>query len=392
MIKETVSDYDNAIFPLLEDWIPPVLKVRRREFDKLAKSIQYPIPSNYWIYGYRGLGKTLTVKEFYRPFLRNMPETYHIYYPINKSRVKGCITELANRTTGKKTNDVNDILNYIVENKKAKKYVFIFDDLQRLTQMYRDFSMVLIQIYDFFKSFSTKKVCQIILISQLPFMEKNKYIKADVQSRLQFQSLMFSQYTKKELVDLYLQRLEYIIPHGHKISEILASEVFQLNSDFRYGLNILRKAKQEYGTINFSNIEKSIETLKTEWVQESLLGMFKPHEAFIYYLLAQLSTKKILKVKEVTELIDEGAYPSIAYDDVKKIYLESCKKIEVDPMCDTVIWNCIDNLYMKRVIDKIKLSRRDPLNYRRRSALFIKIKELGENIANVKINWGELLQ
>lgn len=382
------------LLPLYDEWTPPILKVRKRELNILQKSISFPIPENFWISGGKGYGKTLTIKKFYVPLVNNMNDAHAIYMGITKTKVSELISDFAIKIMKKKSDDIQHILNYIIKKNDVTKYVFIFDDIQRITHIRRDFCDILFQIHEFFKPFAEKKICQVLLVSQLSYQQRLGLLDGSTSSRFQFNPLMFSTYTKPELVDLYNQRIQYV---GNGIDSdvcnLIAEEVNHLGSDFRYGLSILRESIHRFNQLDQASIAKAIEHCKTGWIEETIFSILKPHHTFLLYILALMSSDHYQwKIDAFNEIIDEGVSPPIALDDLRLHYRRQLKKIGIKPMSDIGVWRAIESMWEKGLIDKFSLTRKHPYNYRKKQGLFVRLKgNVANDISAIKVDWKGIL-
>jgi len=385
------------VLPLFEEWNPPVLKARKREYEQLKEAIEFQKPSNFWINGDRGLGKTLTVKDFFVPLVNNYIDGSKAFYlGVTKTKVSDIVKEFSRRTVGKKIGDMIDILEEIVKKyDNTAKFCFIFDDLQHITHIKRDFSNVLFQIYEFFKNLGVEKNCQLILISQLPYSERYKYLDGDVTSRFQFKPLTFSQYSKSELAELYKQRIKFLnIMSNDDVCYLIADEVSQLGGDFRFGLNILRESIEKYGNLYEKSVIESIHDCKVRWVEEIILEKLNPHSALLLYLLSLMSEGKHYKwgVKDIREMTNNGESPLILFDDLRREYEKQMKKLKIKPMSRMSVWRAVEELDENDLVKKKSLNGEHPFNYIKKRGLFVKMNVEESIISNLNIDWKELFK
>ena len=386
------------VMPLYEGWTPPSLLARNRELEILKSSID--LPKHFWIEGGRGLGKTLTVHRFYEPYLEITNKADVFYFDFKERGINANIERFSTSLSGKKTKKIRDVLDYILEVNKRDKIVLIFDDVQNLMNIRRDFSPVLQDIYDVL---SYSKPFQVILISQLPTRipsDLYKYLSESVVSRYQFQILKFGKYNRSEIKKLLLQRLEYIFgkieEEYEKICHLIATKVEQkMDGDFRSALNILRTVILETGKLSLDTVESVLQDEEIDFWVEFLTKDLSPHRGFLLFCIALLSDSIRLpgQTFEEFEEFRKENNPPIAFSELEKEYRRACKRLGITPRSHVMVWRDIEVLWQNRIIEKFVLTKNHPYNYTRKRGVFIRLKDDKKPIisAGKSIDWLELL-
>ena len=284
---------DINILPLSEEWIPPHLLCRVNELETLKTSIDSPLPNHWWIDGKNGTGKTVTIRGHLVPFLRLKG---HMVFYHNMER-GGCENNIKKWTQGfmRKTNDMDNVITKIHELSHDKqKIIFIFDDLQHLINMKRDFSPRLLKIFNQVGQYAQGEgylhPFQVILVSQIPWKDRMKYLKVDVLDRYQFETLKFGRYDRHEMMGILAQRIKYIYGDNKKkdVCSYLASIVEnKMESNLRTAIKILKKIVLEKGDYTRENVDSMIEELEEKAWRDTLLKDFTPHRALDIYLIAR---------------------------------------------------------------------------------------------------------
>jgi len=387
------------VLPLYDEWKPPYLLARDKELEILKFSIESVLPKHFWIEGGRGLGKTLTVKGFYKPYLEVTNKADVFYFDFRERGINANMERFSASLLGKKTKRISELMDFILGESKREKIVIIFDDVQNLVNIRRDFSPILQDIYELMSG----KPFQVILISQLITrtpMDLRKYLSESVISRYQFKTLKFGKYTRSEIKKLLLQRLEYIFgkieKEYEKICHVIATAVEQkMDGDFRNALNILRCAILDSGGLHLNVVEGILEQGEIDFWREFLIKDLSPHRGFLLFCIALLSNSTKLPgqtLEEFEEFKREGN-PPIAFKDLESQYRIVCRKLGITPRSHVMIWRDIEVLWQNGIIEKFVLTKNHPYNYTRTRGVFIRLKDDKKPIisAGQAIDWRSLL-
>jgi Cdc6-like AAA superfamily ATPase len=318
--------------PLSDDYKPPLLLFRAEQLNAMFKLATHPVPSNIYIQGDHGLGKTLTTR-FFRDEIEasGAGKCYHIEV---KHKIVDTLKDMKSRC-GFEVPDymlspsslTEEILR---ESEKEDLICLIIDEPQKAHSM-QDINHM---IFDFYQDFFEKRKLSIIIVSQMIFSILPQHLLPDTLSRLQLKPILFPNYDVPEIVEILKQRLHYMLDESqYELDGLvaLASHIRRIGSDIREALDILRFAVEEADAcITKGVVHKAVEWGKQRWWKSELESL-PPHWAYILFLTAL----SCLKYKAATQ-------PRVMYQ-----YHTNAKHLDVDPIGRRTIYYAFNKLAEK---------------------------------------------
>lgn len=382
------------IYPLTDAWKPSKLLFRDEQLKNLIKKIEEKYTGNYWIYGPRGSGKTLTM-EILEDKVNALGYGKVIRVLCQKSSVKRTIADMLLKLNVAPTGNI-EVKSFNALRDLADKYnkiILIFDEIDAIGKFIRQyFSPYLHTLYDTVIKHIQLKF-SVFLVSTLDYEKRNKYIIDTVESRYLFKPLFFNPYKKDEMKTLLKQRLEHIenLKWDEKAVDFICEKVSRqigVAGDFRKVLELTRRTIQQTGTFDFKAIEKVwIEDKTNFWANK--IRSLSYHEALMLACIV-VETKKVM---EESKAVDEPPLIPVSWNKVKEIYENSCRKIrleskDLDPLSPKMQYYILEKLWRTGWIEKFVLSRYHDWNYIGKRSLFIRLNEKLENLESAlkKIN------
>jgi len=370
-------------YPLSENWTPPEILIREKQLNELLNSIRSPYPNNYWIFGNRGLGKTLIARVTCQLISKS-------YYISCSSSFKESIRMFAlkNGIEPKSYEGVTTTILRVIESKNQdndNKYaVIFFDDVDKLAggTFKRDLGLYLHDLYD--RLLEEDYIFSINLITTVSYNEIKKYFSPPAMSRLKFKPLFFPNYNRDEIFALLKQRLSYIktLEYDEEAIETIAYKVSRIGGDFRKALEITRNSITQDGKITLESVEKAWTMEKTRFWKSQILEL--PYHAAIILGCIIEETVRRHQSREA-----ELPYFPVSWDRVKDRYIQKMRQFGIKPQENKMLYYWLEQLWMKGWIDKFALSRRHEWNYTRKRGLYLRLKEKLSNLipAIQEIDW-----
>lgn len=257
-----------------EEWVPDKLIARRDKLEKLRGIIEDESKRSAYVFGSRGLGKTLTCKVL----LAAYPPDRALYIPCERSieiSVERALSEKGFKVRGEK----------IVEFLPRHFRVVVFDDWNKLYNYRRSMDFLF-----FLHRFNVERRLAVIVIGPWTFKEFEEICPQDVMSRYQFTPVSFGPYSTEELIEIYKQRVDRAFKdYEEEALKFIAHKVRRLGSDVRIGLRMLQFAWSISGggKLTYEAVEGAWRMEKKRyWRDEVLLGL-EPHAALLLYLIAK---------------------------------------------------------------------------------------------------------
>ena len=355
--KESVFENKDA---LTTNWRPDNILHRDDQIDELASilapSLKGNDPSNVFLYGSVGTGKTLIVKhvtEELKSVADNKEIDVNIIY-INCKMKKVADTEyrllakLARQlgqdvpSTGLPTDEIyNRFFNALQEQKGV--VVIALDEIDALVKKVGDeFLYNLTRIND---DLDETKVSILGISNDLNFTD---YMDSRVKSSLSEEEIIFPPYNAIELRKILKERTDKAF-----IDDILADGVIskcsalaaQEHGDARRALDLLRVAgelseRSEAETIEKEHVDRAQSKIERDRVVETVRSQPKHSKLVLYTIL------------EMTEDEDE-----IATGDVYSEYKELCEDLDISELTQRRVSGLISELDMLGVINAKVISK-----------------------------------
>ena len=236
---------------LLPDYVPKELPHRDEQIVKLAKILAPALagsrPSNVFIYGLTGTGKTAVTKYVLRRLSeKGQDKVLFAYVNCRQNNTSyRVMAELARSLgarvpfTGLATSEVYKRFVRALE-KRSRIMVAVLDEIDHLVK--RSGDDVLYFLTRINEQLSRSRLSLIGITNDLKFTE---FLDARVKSSLGEEELVFPPYTARELEDILRQRAEEAFYEGVLAPEVIptcAAIAAKQNGDCRLALDLLLKA------------------------------------------------------------------------------------------------------------------------------------------------------
>lgn len=332
--------------------IPERLPHRDFEIQFLGKALGSALrnnrPSNIFLYGKTGTGKTI-VSKFVTKYLRQRATSIGkniIVSLLNcvevdtDYRVLARLCEVVGETvpfTGLPTDEVFQRFKTKLDSKK-QLLIVVFDELDKLHHKSGD--NVLYQLTRINSDLKRAQVSLVCITNDLSFKET---LDPRVRSSLSEEELVFKPYNATQLEDILSDRAE----EGFN-EEVLAPAVISLcaalaaqeHGDARRALDLLRVAAEiaERGSeekVNEKHVRKATKQIEKNTVEEVLVSL--PVQSKVVLWSVYILEKSSLKI--------------ITTGDLYKIYLECCKITGLDPITPRRANSLLNELSMLGVVN-----------------------------------------
>jgi len=345
-------------------YMPEILPHREKEINELASvlvpALRDETPSNVFIYGKTGTGKTAVTKFVGKELLKKGDETNKkvnfIYincevvdtqYRLLQNIANHFIDEWSERIpfTGWPTDEVYAKLKQMIE-KTGGVTVIILDEVDKLKGDEALYNLSRIN-----SDLKTARVSIVGLSNDLKFTE---FLDPRVKSSLGEESMIFPPYDARELQDILKQRIAIALKTESIDGDVVplcSALAAQEHGDARRALDLLRMSaelaerskslritkKHVKLAQNKIEIDRIIEVVRTLPTQSKLI------------LLAVLLQDKHNRKSEKTGAITTG--------EVYEIYKELCKKTRIDTLTQRRIADLISELDMLGIITARVISK-----------------------------------
>lgn len=396
--------------PLVPEWTPPRLLIRDAQLKTLMKWIDKgtdstgkPLfPPNFWIEGDKGTGKTYTVKHCYLPVIREKRNALTYHFEMRDAGMRDNLEAFSRENLKKTTKDQWEICRQIEKESEDKDMVVLaFDDMHKVTQLKRDWSGVLHDIYEYFSDIRERHLTsdkkglplqlQMLVISHYKYPHRKRYLAEDTLSRFQFNRVTFGPYTEEELRKILFQRLNAAfetLPSDAKdiITYIARETVNRLDGDCRVAVDILRGSVSET-SFSIKEAVRYCNKKCDEYWGQNYLNEFPPHRALVFYVIAKLTMQR----KEKNDCDEEN--PPVYLSDVHRNYKRICERLEVEPRVKQSTHNDVKKFEEYDYVKKERLKKDDKRNYKWQYGLFITLKVRADPIARAGDveYWGDRL-
>jgi cell division control protein 6 len=370
MIKKSLTEffedflYKESLFVdrgvLLPSYTPGTIYYRDNEINKiasiLAPALKQEKPSNLFVYGNTGTGKTLTVKNV----INNMGELAKgkniplkiIYINCKLKRVADTeyrlIAKLASffgktiPPTGLPTDEVYKVFYAAVEKEKCVVLV-VLDEMDQLIKKAGD--NILYNLTRINEELQNSQVSLVGISNDTMFIEN---IDIRVKSSLSEEEVLFSPYNAVEIQNILRERSlkafkENIIEQG--VIEKCAAYVARENGDARKAIGLLRVSgeiaeRAKSGTVTTDHIDEAEERLEKEKIFDIIKTQPKQFQAVLF---------SIFSVKDKNLLAYTG--------EIYGFYEKLCFKIGLRPLTQRRISDIIREFELMGIINTKTISK-----------------------------------
>ncbi len=256
------------------DYIPPNITNRDMEIGEIVESIKPLLagrrPSNLFITGPPGIGKTLTVKHVLATLKEETEDIVPCYVNNwNFSTYHSVFVELSKFfgvPSPRKGVSTDDIAHSILSKAQYKKgAVMVFDEVDKAENL--DF------LYPILEGMG-KKVCIILISNYSSFFEK---MDPRLLSRLNLSTLNFKEYSYSQIKEILSERVKYAFFPNVLDDDAFKEIVKETNDskDVRFGISLLLRAgriaeRDASKKITIDHVKEAISELKKSSVDKRI--------------------------------------------------------------------------------------------------------------------------
>ena len=328
----------------------------------LAPSLKLEKPSNLFIYGKTGTGKTLSVKYTTDQILEVAEENKipikTIYINCKLKRVADTeyrlIAEIARRlgktipATGLPTDEVYNVFYKALEEEELM-LVLVLDEIDQLINKTGDDV-----IYNLSRINSELKQSQISLIGISNDLMFANHIDPRVKSSLSEEEIIFPPYNALQIQDILRKRCDHAFKPdkiGDGVIAKCAAYAAREHGDARRAIDLLRVAgelaeRQKEEKVEISHIDMAEEKIERERIVDVVKTQPKQFQATLFAIFSLLNNTKVKNKKR-----------SIFTGDVYDIYKERCPDMGLRPITQRRISDIIAELDMLGLINAKVISK-----------------------------------
>lgn len=370
--KVLLSNYTPESITHRDDQIQQIAKI-------LAPSLRMEKPSNIFIYGKTGTGKTLTVKHT-TEHLHNVAEEKNIpikiiYFNCKLKKIADTeyrlVAQLAREfgtdlpATGLPTEEIYKAFFKILES-EDRLVIILLDEIDQLIKKAGDEIL-----YNLTRMNSDLKKTQISIIGISNDLVFTDHLDPRVKSSLSEEEIVFPPYNALQIQDILRQRSEQAFKPGvlePGVLEKCAAYAAREHGDARRALELLRVAgevAERTGNekVLIQHIDEAEEKIEKDRILDVVTTQPKQHQAALYSILSLNETKK--------NIIFTG--------EVYEIYKKVCHKVGLRPLTQRRISDIIAELDMLGIINARTISKG---RYGRTREIAITMPD--SNIQNIK--------
>ncbi|AAL80141.1 cell division control protein Cdc6 [Pyrococcus furiosus DSM 3638] len=365
---------------LRHSYTPKDLPHRHEQIETLAQ-ILVPVlrgetPSNIFVYGKTGTGKTVTVK-FVTEELKRISEKYNIPVDViyinceivdTHYRVLANIVNYFKDETGIEvpmvgwpTDEVYAKLKQVID-MKERFVIIVLDEIDKLVKKSGD--EVLYSLTRINTELKRAKVSVIGISNDLKFKE---YLDPRVLSSLSEEEVVFPPYDANQLRDILTQRAEEAFYPGvldEGVIPLCAALAAREHGDARKALDLLRVAgeiaeREGASKVTEKHVWKAQEKIEQDMMEEVIKTLPLQSKVLLYAIV----------------LLDENGDLPANTGDVYAVYRELCEYIDLEPLTQRRISDLINELDMLGIINAKVVSK----------GRYGRTKEIRLNVTSYKI-------
>jgi len=335
---------------LLPDYVPEELPHRDEQILRLASILAPALrgsrPSNVFIYGLTGTGKTAVTKYVLRKMKEKAPQAVeHAYINCRQNNTSyRVLAELAKHVgvkipfTGLA---LGEVMKRLLQGLERRRYVLIvvLDEIDNLVKRQGDDVLYFLTRVN--ENLSNSKVSLIGITNDLKFTE---FLDARVKSSLGEEELVFPPYNAMQLEDILRRRAREALHEGVVDDEVLrrvAAIAARQNSDCRLALDILLKAadiadREGASKITLEHVEKA----RNEIEKNLAVDIIKTMPLHVKLVLASIY---LLSRRDGVRMITTG----LIYDK----YKELVNRVGIEPVTSRRVSDIINELDVVGIIN-----------------------------------------
>ncbi|NTV22886.1 MAG: ORC1-type DNA replication protein [Nanoarchaeota archaeon] len=322
----------------------------------LAPALRNEKPSNLFIYGKTGTGKTLCIKHVSSYMVqvaeeRKIPLKI-IYLNCKMKRIADTeyrlvaqlISELGHTVpaTGLPTDEIYNIFYKIVDKGVERTMVIVLDEIDQLISKAGDEI-----IYNLTRMNTESLQISLVGISNNLMFTEN--IDPRVKSSLSEEEVVFPPYNAIQIQDILKKRAEMAFKEGaveHGVIEKCAAYAAREHGDARRALELLRVAgelaeRKSLSKVRIDHLDEAEEKIEKERVLEIVKTQPRQSQVALYSII----------------LILEKENKAIYTGDVYEVYKQLCQKTDLRPLTQRRISDIIGELDMLGIITATIISK-----------------------------------
>ncbi|MBN2421308.1 ORC1-type DNA replication protein [Candidatus Woesearchaeota archaeon] len=350
------ANYDPDSIPHRDEQIEQIANI-------LGSALLYQKPSNLFIYGKTGTGKTLTVKHVTNN-LTSMAKEKNIdllvlYVNCKLKKVADTeyrlIAELIRTmggevpSTGLPTEEVYKIFTHFVDNKK-QLVILVLDEVDQLIGKIGDEIL-----YSLTRMNSELKNAQVSLIGISNNLVFTDNLDPRVKSSLSEEEINFPPYNALQLQDILNQRAKAAFKSntiGTGVVEKCAAYAAREHGDARRALELLRVAgeiaeRSDEKVLSIKHIDVAEDKIEKDRVLDIISTQPKQHQTLLY---------SIMKLAEVVNK-SGNSEDSLFTGDIYELYKKVCSDVHLRPLTQRRVSDIISELDMLGIINGKVISK-----------------------------------
>ncbi len=345
------SNYIPLEIPHREEQIKQIAEI-------LAPVLRNEKPSNIFIYGKTGTGKTLTTKHTTNKLLEvaeeNKISLKVIYVNCKLKKVADTeyrmlaqiIKELGEEvpSTGLPTHEVYKVFFNLIEKSNIRNLIIILDEVDQLVKKAGD--ETLYNLTRINENLKNTYVTIIGISNDLIFVDN---LDPRVKSSLSEEEILFPPYNAFQIQDILYKRAEKALKKDSLepgVIEKCSAYAAREHGDARRALDLLRVAaeiaeRSRSEKIRIEHIDKAEEKIERDRIIDIVKTLPKQHQAALYSIITIYNNKK----------------KTIFTGEVYDFYREVCKSTGLRPLTQRRIGDIISELDMQGIINAKVISK-----------------------------------
>ena len=371
---------------LLSSYLPPEILYREEQLQEvaqiLAPALRQEKPSNLFIYGKTGTGKTLSARHILNSMMNiantNNVKLKPIYINCKLKKVADTeyrlIAQLIKEfgqeipPTGLPTDEVYNIFYRLLDQEK-QMILLILDEIDQLTKKVGD--DMLYNLTRINSELKNSQICLIGISNNLIFVEN---LDPRVKSSLSEEEIVFPPYNALQIQEILRQRAQKAFREGTLqagVIEKCSAYAARDHGDARRALDLLRIAaelaeRSGSSTIEIIHLDEAEKKVETDTIINAVISQPKQFQSVLYAILLLYPQKKQFFTGEIYE-----------------VYKNLCGKTKFNVLTQRRISDILAELDMlgiinAKIISKGRYGRTREIALSLEEGLIIKLKELLE--------------
>ena len=376
---------------LLSSYTPEEILYRTEQLQEvaniLAPALRTEKPSNLFIYGKTGTGKTLSVKHILNSMTKiakknNVP-IKPIYINCKLKRVADTEYRLISQlikefgreipSTGLPTDEVYNIF-YKLLDKEKHLVLLVLDEIDQLTKKIGD--EILYNLTRINAELKNSQICLIGISNNLIFSEN---LDPRVRSSLSEEELIFPPYNALQIQEILKDRAKTAFKPGvvePGVIEKCAAYSARDHGDARRAIDLLRVAaevaeRSGFETIKIENLDDAERKVESDKIINAVVNQPKQFQSVLYSILLISPQKRMFYTGEIYE-----------------VYKNICKQTKFNILTQRRVSDILAELDMlgiinAKIISKGRYGRTREVSLSIEDNIIIKIKEIIEKSVNI---------